>query len=88
MRWTRYSGKRISKAGWRTSVELPATQPYGPTSRRYGCVWEDSEGFRGYYEVERPGEIEDIEVGPFTLESEARKAVEMSLEMTYPAALK
>jgi hypothetical protein len=51
-------------------------------------VWEDSEGFRGYYEVERPGEIEDIEVGPFTLESEARKAVEMSLEMTYPAALK
>ena len=88
VRWSRYSGMRIYKDGWRTSVELPASQPFGPTTRRYGCVWEEPNGFHGYYEVEGAGELEDIEVGPFQSESEARRTVEQLLKQTYPNSLK
>jgi len=79
MKWSRYDGIRICKEGWRTSVEVPPTQPYGPTSRRYGYVWSDEDGFRGYYEINRPGEVEDVEVGPFTDLVAARAAVEEAL---------
>jgi len=82
-RWTRYSGARIVTSGWRTAVELPATQPFGPTTKRYGCVWEVGGSFKGYFEVDRPGEIEDVELGPFNTETEARRAVESSLESHY-----
>ena len=82
-RWTRYSGSRIITSGWRTVVELPATQPFGPTARRYGCVWKDGESFKGYFEIDRPGEIEDVELGPFNTEAEARRAVECSLAIHY-----
>ena len=82
-RWTRYSGARIVTSGWRTAVELPATQPFGPTTKRYGCVWEVGGSFKGYFEVDRPGEIEDVELGPFNTETEARRAVVFSLESHY-----
>jgi hypothetical protein len=88
MKWSRYSGTRISSAGWRTSVELPASQPFGPTSRRYGCVWEELEGIRGYYEVELSGEIEDVELGPFSSQGEARRAIENALLQQYPTSLR
>ena len=87
MRWNRYSGSRISRPGWRTSLELPATERFGPTTRRYGCVWYDGSKFFAYYEVSRPGEIEDIGIGPFVTEQEARAEVEGCLNRQYPDAM-
>ena len=79
MKWRRYSGARICREGWRTSVEIPPTQPYGPTTRRYGCVWNADDGFRGYYEIHHPGEVEDVEVGPYRSVEEARSVIEQKL---------
>jgi hypothetical protein len=86
-RWVKYSGTRIVSAGWRTSIELPPTQPSGPTTRRYGCVWANGTHFYGYFEVTRPGEIEDVELGPFESEQQARREVETGLQMQYPDAM-
>ena len=83
-RWVKYSGSRIATTGWRTSVELSPTQAFGPTTRRYGCVWKETDGFKGYYEIELPGQIEDVEIGPFPTMEECRRAVESNLNRTYP----
>jgi hypothetical protein len=86
MKWNRYSGIRIVTNGWRTSVEIPAKQAYAPTTRRYGCVWEDNTGIHGYYEVDTSGEIDDVEIGPFASLKDARRAIEIALSKQYPNA--
>jgi len=84
LRWRPYSGTRISVAGLRTSIELPPTQPYGPTTKRYACVWEDNSEYLGYYEVDRPGEIDDVALGPFTNLEEAKTALGEALCREFP----
>lgn len=84
MRWTKYSGIRIARPGHRTHIELAPTIRFGPTRLVYGCVWPDGESFGAYVERERPGEIEDVELGRFTTEKAARKAVEAALTKLYP----
>ena len=79
LRWSRYSGSRIKTEGWRTSVEIPPTRQYGPTSRRYGCVWEEPNSFYGYVELHLPGQVEDVELGPFASLEEAKAEVELRL---------
>jgi len=85
LRWRPYSGTRISVAGLRTSIELPPTQPYGPPTKRYGCVWENGNKYFGYYEVEHPGEIEDVVLGPFHSLEEVKTRVESALFAQYPS---
>jgi hypothetical protein len=85
MRWSRYSGERIVRPGWRTSISLPATLRFGPISRRYGCVWEDGSVHRGYYERAVTGQLLDIAVGPFASLAEAKVAVSAALEAEYPS---
>jgi len=46
-------------------------------------VWKEGESFKGYFEIDRSGEIEDVELGTFSTEAEARRAVESSLESHY-----
>lgn len=79
MRWTKYSGDRIAAKGHRTFVELPPTIRFGQSSRRYGYVWPQGTAFHAYYEVLRPGQVEDVELGVFTTEKAAREAVEAAL---------
>lgn len=80
MRWTSYKGYRIPTAGHRTFVELPALIRFAEPRRRYGCVWTESDGrVRAYVEVLRPGQVEDVDLGPFSTTSEARRAVEAAL---------
>jgi hypothetical protein len=54
---------------------------------RYGYAWRVSDGFRAYYEVLNPGTTEDVELGTFGTETEARRAVETAL-LTTPAFTK
>lgn len=79
MRWTSYGGDRIAVKGHRTFVELPPLARFAEPTRIYGCVWNERGAYRGYYEVHRPGEVVDIEVGPFATEVEARAAIEVAL---------
>ena len=79
IRWTRYSGERITTAGHRMFVEYAPTIRFGPASRVYGYVWPDGDGFRAYYETEGKGEVVDVELGPFLTEREARQTVEIAL---------
>lgn len=80
MRWTKYAGDRIAAAGHRTFVELPPTIRFGQSSRRYGYVWPHGTEFRAYYEVLRPGEVADVELGAFLTAKAAREAVEAALK--------
>jgi hypothetical protein len=64
----------------RTFVEDPPPMRFAPFPRRYGCVWPEGNAFAAYYEVPRPGEIEDVDLGKFATEGEARRAVEAALE--------
>lgn len=80
MRWTKYNGARIPSSGHRTSIELAPTIRFGPTTRRYGCVWREGEMFAAYVEDLRPGQIEDRDLGKFASSAEARRAVEQALE--------
>ena len=66
IRWTRYSGDRITSAGHRMFVEYAATSRFGPTSRLYGYVWPDGDCFlRVPYETDGKGEIVDVDLGRF-----------------------
>jgi hypothetical protein len=87
MRWTKYDGIRIARPGHRTHIELGSTIRFGPTRLVYGYVWTDGDSFSAYVERERPGEIEDVELGRFTTERAARKAVEAALTSFYPEHL-
>ena len=84
MKWKRYSGDRIVREGWRTSVPLPPEWGGHLSRRAYGCVWENDSAFLGYFERERPGEVEDVEIGPFSSLAEAKRAVEAALRAEYP----
>ena len=84
MRWTKYSGSRIARTGHRTHIELEPTIRFGPTRLVYGYVWPDGGAFRAYVERLVPGEVEDVELGQFAAEREARKAVETALTSLYP----
>ena len=80
LKWTPYSGNRIPTKGHRTHVDDPPLMRFAESRRRYGCVWQSDDQYVGYYEVEHPGETEDVEVGPFATEREVRVAVEAALE--------
>ena len=82
MRWYPYKGYRIAVAGKRTFLENLDVAQFAPPDRRFGCVWEDEGKFRGYYETRYPGEVIDVDVGPFATEREARKAVTEGLVRT------
>lgn len=84
LKWRKYSGDRISSPGWRASVEIPPEASYNPTVRRYGCVWEEPDGFHCYLEVSKPGQLEDEELGTFQSLEEAKEAVQSSLLKQYP----
>jgi hypothetical protein len=84
MRWSRYAGDRISRPGWRASLLVPSEWRGALSRRVYGCVWEEKGEFRGYFERERPGEVEDAELGPFASFAEAKRAVEAALRAEYP----
>jgi hypothetical protein len=47
-------------------------------------VWENGSDFIAYFERERPGEVEDVELGPFESLAAAKRAVEASLRAEYP----
>jgi len=79
VRWIRYNGARIEAAGHRTSVELPPRARFGPTRRRYGYVWNRGESFCAYVELLRPGQTEDLDLGSFRTDQDARRAVEAKL---------
>lgn len=78
-RWSPYAGSRIRLAGHRLFVEHPATERFGPMTRCYGYVWREGEWFKAYFEVMRPGEVEDVELGRFTSQRAARGAVKSAL---------
>lgn len=79
MRWTPYDGSRIRKIGFRTFVEDPPSGRFQDAPRRYGYTWAEGDSYFGYYEVPRPGYIEDVELGRFSTRAAARRAVEASL---------
>ncbi len=79
MRWRPYSGYRIDKPGMRTFLEDPTVGEFAKARRLYGCVWATDGGFVGYFEVPEPGQLDDVEVGPFPVEADARRAVEAGL---------
>ena len=79
MRWYPYKGFRLFTAGKRTYIEDRPSRDNAPLPRRYGCVWETEGQFWGYYEVMQPGQIEDIHLGPFSTDREAKRAVEARL---------
>ena len=84
MRWTKYNGIRIASPGRRTHIELAPTVRFGPTRLVYGYVWPDGDSFSGYVERLEPGQVEDVELGRFTEEKAARRAVEAALTSLYP----
>ena len=84
MRWTKYNGSRIARSGHRTHLVLPPTIRFGPTENVYGYVWADGNAFGAYVERLAPGAVEDVELGRFTTEKEARKAVVAALTDLYP----
>lgn len=86
MRWRKYNGDRIPVKGHRTFVEDRPLTRFAEMRRRYGCVWQDAAAYRGYYEVPGPGEVADVEVGPYASEKEARAAVELALLSARPTS--
>jgi hypothetical protein len=84
-RWRLYRGWRIVMPGIRTAIW--AINSRGAQEMRYGYAWRVSDGFRAYYEVLNPGTTEDVELGTFSTEAEARRAVETAL-LTTPAFTK
>jgi hypothetical protein len=84
MNWNRYYGDRIVRPGWRTSFLIPSEWANCLSHRVYGCAWEDSAEFRGYFETERAGEVVDVEVGPFATLAETKRAIESALSAEYP----
>jgi hypothetical protein len=79
MRWSSYDGDRIPVRGHRTFVEDRPLTRFAAMRRRYGFVWQDGAVYRGCFEVPRPGEVRDVEVGPFSSEKDSRAAVELAL---------
>ena len=84
-RWRLYRGWRIVMPGIRTGIWVINSR--GAQEMRYGYAWRVSDGFRAYYEVLNPGTTEDVELGTFSTEAEARRAVETAL-LTTPAFTK
>lgn len=81
MRWRPYKGNRIAVPGHRTFIELPPVMRFGETIKRYGYVWREQDSFNAYVEVLQPGQVEDLELGSFRSEREARAAVESILSI-------
>jgi hypothetical protein len=79
MRWRPYNGFRIERPGFRTSVTFAPRVWYEPPIRVYGCVWHSADGWRGYFERHHPGEIEDVELGPYPSQRAARAAIASAL---------
>lgn len=79
MKWRNYDGARIPTAGKRTFVEDPPTMQFAEPIRRHGYAWKADGQFWGMLELLRPGEIDDVVLGPFSVEREARRAVEGTL---------
>lgn len=86
MKWRRYTGSRIEVEGWRTSIELPPSQQFGPIEKRNACIWVTSGKYFGYIEVDSPGELIDEQHGPFETLEQAKGALELLLLQTYPFA--